>query len=554
MADENFTTWWSITTESATDTLSKGNVSELLNSTVETYTPSATSLLLSATEQLVTTLSSWNVTPNTNGTTGSMFSPPPNDNGSWYPALPDWWATLNDRIGIILPICYGIIFGCGFIGNLLVILVLTKYSSMKTLPNIYILNLSIADFLFMFTIPFLSYQFIANKWIFGAAMCKIVMAFDGMNQFTGVFLLTAMSLDRYVAFVHPMKSLRIRTVRTTRTVCVTMWVLSALVCLPLWMYTKSDVSRYDNNTVCLLDWPEEVAKSFLIYAFLLGYVLPLIIISCCYFIIVKQILTSKQPGGNTSGVNRKGSRRVAMLVIVAVVTFAVCWLPFYATQLHFAFFLEGFPSMAAMISNYASICLSYGNSVINPIIYTFVGRNFKTNILRLLRCQGDSYKRSQSTYLSGSRATVRQQRNGTLNPTGVKNVLSTVSVNDSPTRSVDMMTFDNSAFKNASANTLAAGFSQSSTAKVTTNDHKVEPKSTSGNKDTVDGTSTTKMSPVISQRNDALVTTMPHTLPRDTESSGNGAAIIGDVACTGHVNLAMDNSDGETDSPVHTEA
>ncbi|XP_002739035.1 somatostatin receptor type 5-like [Saccoglossus kowalevskii] len=339
----------------------------------------------------------------------TLTRPMTNATDSMYDPFPDWWEQLDSQFQLILPVMYSIIFVFGFVGNLLVILVLLRFSSMKTLPNIYILNLSIADFLFMLTIPFLAYQQVMGTWIFGAAMCKIVMAFDGMNQFTGVFLLTAMSLDRYVAFVHPMKSLRIRTVRTTRIICVTAWLLSTLICLPLWLYTETFL--LGDDIVCYLKWPEDerVPVTFLIYACVLGYAVPLIIIAGCYCVIYRHVIAKDKPESSRNDANRKGSRRVAILVIVAVVAFAVCWFPFYALQLYYAFFLDGFPSKVSVIFNYSSICLSYANSAINPIIYTFVGRSFKENILRLLRCQGRSTNRSESIFISSTPGQKRQE-------------------------------------------------------------------------------------------------------------------------------------------------
>ncbi|XP_070543237.1 somatostatin receptor type 2-like [Ptychodera flava] len=319
---------------------------------------------------------------------------------------PNWWQELNVMISIVQPVIYGTICFCGIIGNLLVILVLLRYSSMKTLPNIYILNLATADFLFMLTIPFVAYQFVTEKWIFGYVMCKFVMSFDGMNQFTGVFLLTAMSLDRYMAFSYPIKSLLVRTLRNTRIICILMWVLSGVVCLPLWIYSGMLIDQYTNATVCTLTWTESVHSTFILYAFTLGYVIPLLIISTCYISIIRLISKNKQPG--EPGLSKRGSRRVAVLVIMAVLTFAFCWLPFYVMQIKFAFF-PGPYTKAAAIATLVSMCLSYSNSALNPIVYTFVGRNFKESIGRLVCCKGDMPRKAQSAYLSSSRNKLSRQ-------------------------------------------------------------------------------------------------------------------------------------------------
>ena len=51
--------------------------------------------------------------------------------------------------GGIMVVTYGLMCIVGLIGNGLVVFVILRYTKMKTVTNMYILNLSIADFLFM---------------------------------------------------------------------------------------------------------------------------------------------------------------------------------------------------------------------------------------------------------------------------------------------------------------------------------------------------------------------------------------------------------------------
>ncbi|XP_070543235.1 somatostatin receptor type 2-like [Ptychodera flava] len=373
-----------------------------------------------------------------NGTLGDNVTTDVDDSLWLFPA---WWADFLSVITIVVPVFYGITFLFGFVGNLLVVLVITRYSNMKTLANVYILNLALADCLFMLTIPFVSYEFLKHEWIFGHAMCKIVLSVDGMNQFTGVFLLTAMSLDRYLAFVHPIKSLSFRILRNTRIVCVLMWTLSGLVCLPLWMYT-STVPLGPGSVRCTITWSADLYKAFVVYAFVLGYALPLTIIAVCYVSIFRLILTNKQPGENGGG--KKNSKRVAILIISAVIVFAICWLPFYSNQLHYTFFAQpGSISLAGNIAHIVGVCMGYGNSAINPIIYSFVGRNFKQNIKRLLLCK--RARRSRSMYASSTHKTYISQR---LTRNGRQNSRNVTSDSDSTPNIADVIvTYDNAAFQ-----------------------------------------------------------------------------------------------------------
>lgn len=100
---------------------------------------------------------------------------------------------------VLIPIFYILVCAVGLSGNTLVIYVVLRYAKMKTVTNIYILNLAVADVLFMLGLPFLATQNAISYWPFGSFLCRLVMTVDGINQFTSIFCLTVMSMDRYLA-------------------------------------------------------------------------------------------------------------------------------------------------------------------------------------------------------------------------------------------------------------------------------------------------------------------------------------------------------------------
>jgi somatostatin receptor 2 len=100
-------------------------------------------------------------------------------------------------------VLYAIVCMVGLVGNSLVIYVVLRFSKMQTVTNMYILNLALADEMFLIGLPFLIVTLIFKQWIFGNLMCKIYMTTTSINQFTSSLLLTVMSADRFVAVVHP---------------------------------------------------------------------------------------------------------------------------------------------------------------------------------------------------------------------------------------------------------------------------------------------------------------------------------------------------------------
>lgn len=123
-------------------------------------------------------------------------------------------------------ILYILVFLIGIFGNSLVIYVVMRYSKMQTVTNMYILNLAIADELFLVCLVFLIITMLYKQWLFGKILCKIYMTITSINQFTSSLLLAVMSFDRYIAVCHPISAPKYRTPFIAKFICLTVWTVS----------------------------------------------------------------------------------------------------------------------------------------------------------------------------------------------------------------------------------------------------------------------------------------------------------------------------------------
>ncbi|KAG7267441.1 hypothetical protein CRUP_033396 [Coryphaenoides rupestris] len=196
---------------------------------------------------------------------------------------------------MVITFIYFVVCAVGLCGNSLVIYVILRYAKMKTVTNIYILNLAVADVLCMMSLPFISMQLALVHWPFGEALCRAIMTVDALNQFTSIFCLTVMSIDRYLAVVHPIKSTKWRKPRIAKLINLTVWGVSLLVNLPTMIF-----SGLDKVPVCGMVWPEpqEVYyKAFMFYTFFIGFFLPLVVICLCYLLIIVKVKLIWHAGG-----------------------------------------------------------------------------------------------------------------------------------------------------------------------------------------------------------------------------------------------------------------
>ncbi|KAL4658160.1 somatostatin receptor type 2-like [Arapaima gigas] len=299
---------------------------------------------------------------------------------------------------VVITFMYFMVCAVGLCGNTLVIYVILRYAKMKTVTNIYILNLAVADELFMLSLPFIAIQLAIVHWPFGGTLCRVVMTVDSLNQFTSIFCLTVMSIDRYLAVVHPIKSTKWRKPQVAKIINLAVWSISLLVNLPIVIY--SGVIVKNDSCFCTIVWPEPEEKYytiFMFYTFFLGFFLPLTVICLCYLIIIVKVKSSGIRVGSSK--RKKSERKVTRMVSIVVAVFVLCWLPFYVFN---------FTSVTGTISTTPIlkstfdfvVVLGYANSCANPILYAFLSENFKKsfqNVLCLKKVGGlDETERSDS--------------------------------------------------------------------------------------------------------------------------------------------------------------
>lgn len=110
---------------------------------------------------------------------------------------------------------------------------------------------------------------------------------DSLNQFTSIFCLMVMSIDRYLAVVHPIRSTKWRKPRVAKLINLTVWGVSLIVILPAMIF-----SGLNKVPVCGIVWPEPqdiYYKAFIFYTFFIGFFLPLSVICLCYLLIIIKV-------------------------------------------------------------------------------------------------------------------------------------------------------------------------------------------------------------------------------------------------------------------------
>ncbi|XP_035011649.1 galanin receptor type 1b [Hippoglossus stenolepis] len=295
---------------------------------------------------------------------------------------------------VVVPLVFGLIFVVGLLGNSLVMLVIcgVKCSGAGrgggrrtgSTTNIFILNLSVADLLFLlFCVPLQATVYSLPQWMFGSFLCSFGHFFFTVSMLVSIFTLVAMSVDRYIAVVRSNQSPCVRSRRNALVGVCVIWTLSVACAVPVAQHqTLTTHPSAPNSTFCWEQWSGASRRAYKVSILLLGYLLPLLLISCCYTRVLFHLHNKmKNMSQKSEGVKRK-TTQIVLLVIAA---FTICWMPHHIIAMWVEF--GTFPlNDATFAFRIVSHCLSYGNSCINPVLYAFLSENFRKSCRQVFTC------------------------------------------------------------------------------------------------------------------------------------------------------------------------
>ncbi|KAM3830437.1 melanin-concentrating hormone receptor 1-like [Vipera latastei] len=288
--------------------------------------------------------------------------------------------SLGPAVSLVLPIIYAFICASGVLANGLVISVVLGCKP-KVVSDIYILNLAVADLLFLLGMPLIIHQLLQERgWVFGDFLCWAATTIDLNNQFSSVAILTLLCIDRYVAVVYSSTIGQRRTLRCTAMINVGIWVGSLILATPAMLYTRI---FWDNKTeICLIDLPgPRSIYWYTLYQSLVAFLLPLLVITVLYSLTLHHLFRAMHR------VHRKASarsRKVTRMALTIIVAFFICWTPYHVLQL---VNLTATPSATFFYLYQATICLSYAHSCVSPILVIFCTEFFQEKMAQSRYCK-----------------------------------------------------------------------------------------------------------------------------------------------------------------------
>ncbi|XP_076001750.1 tachykinin receptor 3a [Genypterus blacodes] len=283
-------------------------------------------------------------------------------------------------------VAYSFVLAVAVFGNLIVIWIILAHKRMRTVTNYFLLNLAFSDASMAAFNTLINFIYATHgEWYFGEGYCKFHNFFPVTSVFASIYSMTAIAVDRYMAIIHPLRP-RL-SAKATMGVIVCIWSLAVILAFPLCFF--STTRTLPRRTLCYVAWPRMAKDPFMysIIVTVLVYVLPLVVMAITYTVVGMTLWGGEIPGDSSDNYHGqlRAKRKVVKMMIIVVVTFALCWLPY-----HVYFILTGLNKRLSKWKYIQQVYLSVlwlamSSTMYNPIIYCCLNSRFRAGFKRAFR-------------------------------------------------------------------------------------------------------------------------------------------------------------------------
>ncbi|KOC67755.1 Galanin receptor type 2 [Habropoda laboriosa] len=286
-------------------------------------------------------------------------------------------------VKVIFIILYTVVFVPCFLGNMMVILVVTFSRRLRSNTNFFLANLALADFCVgIFCIYQTLFNYLINSWLFGDFLCKLYMFVHAFSYTASVLILVVVCVERYLAIVYPIKCRSVLTRSRLQMVIGLVWTVAAIYASPRFFYVET-LRHFLNtggmNIICVGNVHKHNKKLVDAVNLVFLYLFPLVLMCCLYLKLGVGLWKS-----SAALVPFETSNFFRMLIAMVTI-FAVCNLP---QQARIAWRIWGYnydlASNFSTLLTLSTFLISYLNSCLNPLLYAFLSRNFQRGMRELL--------------------------------------------------------------------------------------------------------------------------------------------------------------------------
>lgn len=276
--------------------------------------------------------------------------------------------TVHNSFHLIQLLVYIPVFFVGTTLNGLALWIFCYKINRWTETRVYMTNLVMADGCLLFTLPFkmvFSYnQQQVDTW------CLIVESAYFINRLMSIYIITIVAIDRYITVKYPLKAKGLKSPFKAATISACLWIL--IICLV--GITKAWENR-EQPGICFEPSGKPSRETLL--ACLLGFFIPLIILSFCSVQVIKKLVRKR----NTTAHEEKLIQKAIYIISANMIVFLACFFPVYTG--HIVQFIVNYTnavcSVRSNVNNFVHLASLTANTncCLDAICYYFVSQEFQ---------------------------------------------------------------------------------------------------------------------------------------------------------------------------------
>ncbi|XP_053179536.1 5-hydroxytryptamine receptor 4-like [Scomber japonicus] len=293
-------------------------------------------------------------------------------------------------------------------GNLFIVAAVARFQSLRTPTSAFVVSLAVADFLVaVLVMPFSLVRSI-DSWHFGRCFCQAHFLLDVTFCTSSIFNLSCVALDRYIAVCDPLHYTARMSSRCVTLLLLHCWILPLVIsslCVFLGMNTQSSPAAV--SSIAQQDTQTCLASFHIPYAFAtsaVSFFIPMSFMLFAYgkiFIVAQRqarwihaieqrtgqlqmnqssMRTDSNRQAHVDRYSLRKERKAAKTLGLIMGVFLFCWLPFFCLNVLNP--LRGYSINPLVLE--ASMWLGYANSSLNPFLYTFFNKNYRSTFIAIL--------------------------------------------------------------------------------------------------------------------------------------------------------------------------
>ncbi|MED6277953.1 hypothetical protein CHARACLAT_018713 [Characodon lateralis] len=329
--------------------------------------------------------------------------------GEDVPQLPTFTTAAKIRVIITFILC-----GTSAFCNLAVLWAAHRDGKRKSHVKVLIVNLTMADLLVTFIVmPVDAAWNITVQWLAGDFACRLLMFLKLLAMYSCAFVTVVISLDRQSAILNPLAINEARM--RNRIMLAVAWGMSVMLSIPqIFLFHNVTIIHPEDFTQCTT-WGSFATRwhetAYNMFTFSCLFLLPLVIMITCYTRIFHEISKRlKKDHLPTNEVRLRCSKnnipkarmRTLKMSVVIVLSFIICWTPYYLLGLWYWFFPDDLEGKVSHSLTHILFIFGLVNACLDPVIYGLFTIHFRKGLRRYYGNAPSTMDVENTTVTSGS--------------------------------------------------------------------------------------------------------------------------------------------------------